>query len=165
MTKDLKALGIDEKKIKTTNYSVYPNYDYREGGQRIRDYNVNATLEVEVTPIDKVNDAIDKATSAGANTIGGIQFTVDEEKKKELEREARKDAIDEAEKKAEELASDAGMRLGKIINIFESPGYEPGPIFLEAEGRGGTKVVEPSTELQPGETAISVSVPLTYEVL
>lgn len=164
VTKDLKALGIDEKKIKTINYSVYPNYDYTPGSQRIRDYNVSATLEVTVTPIDKVNDAIDEATADGANTVGNIQFTVDEQKQKELERQARKQAIDEAKKKAGELAADSGITLGRIINVSESPSFEPRSIFdravpLAAGGEG-----EP-TKVEPGETTITTSVTLTYEVL
>ena len=165
VTKDLRALGIDEKKIKTTNYSLYPDYDYRAGGQRIQGYNVNATIEAEITPIDKINDAIDRATADGANMVGNIQFTVNEEKRKELERQARKDAIDEAKKKAHELASDAGMSLGKIINVTENQGFQP-PIVYD---RGGVSLAleekQIPTEIQPGETAITVSVTLTYEVL
>lgn len=163
ITKDLKALAIDEKKIKTINYSVNPNYDFTGGSQRIRDYNVSATLEVEVTPIDKVNDVIDKATADGANTVGNVQFTVEEKKRKELERQARKEAIEEAKKKAQELASDAGMQLGKIINVSESPGFEPRPIFERGAplAAGG----EESTKVEPGETAITTTVTLTYEVL
>lgn len=164
VTKDIKALGVDEKKIKTINYSVSPNYDFREGGQRIRDYNVNATLEVEVTPIDTINDVIDKATADGANNVGNIQFTVEEKKQKELARQARKQAIDEAKKKASELASDAGMSLGRIINVSETPSFEP-PIALLERGQMGGKVIDQSTEVQPGETSINVSVTLTYEVL
>ena len=161
VTKDLKALGIDEKKIKTVNYSVNPTYDFAGGSQRIRDYNVNATLEVEITPIDKVNDAIDLATAAGANTVGNIQFTVNEEKQKELQRQARKDAIDEAKEKAEELASDAGMNLGKIINVSESSGGSP--IMFDRALPFAMEEKE-STQVSPGETTITVSITLTYEV-
>ena len=163
VTKDLKALDIDEKKIKTVNYSVSPSYDFGGGPQRIRDYNVNATLEVEITPIDKVNDAIDKATAAGANTVGNIQFTVNEEKRKELQRQARKEAIDEAKQKAKELASDTGMNLGKIINVSESSG---GPQILFDRALPLAEGAEKeSTQVSPGETSINVSITLTYEVL
>lgn len=164
ITKDLKALGVDEKKIKTVNYSVYPNYDYREGVQRIRDYNVNATLEVELTPIDKINDAIDRATADGANTVGNIQFTVNEEKRKELERQARKDAIYEAKKKAQELASDAGMDLGRIINVSESPSFSPTIMMMERRAALAPDAKTEPTQVEPGETTITTSVTLTYEV-
>lgn len=165
VTKQLKALGIDGKKIKTVNYSVNPNYNFREGSQKITDYNVNATLEVEVTPIDKVNEAIDRATAAGANMVGNIQFTIDEKKRKELEREARKEAIDEAKQKAKDLASDAGMRLGRIINISEGPSVQP-PIIYDrlAAPQAGEAKQEP-TQIEPGETTISMTIAITYEVL
>lgn len=164
VTKQLKALSIDEKKIKTVNYSVSPNYNFREGSQKIQDYNVNATLEAEITPIDKVNDAIDRATAAGANMVGNIQFTVDEKKQKELEREARKQAIDEAKQKAKELASDAGMRLGRIINVTEGPTAQP-PILFDRGVALTEEAKQEPTRIEPGETSINMTVALTYEVL
>ena len=45
ITDELKKLGIEEKYIKTTNYSLYPEYDYR-AGQKIVGYNVNITLKI-----------------------------------------------------------------------------------------------------------------------
>lgn len=164
VTKDLKSLGIDEKKIKTVNYSISPNYDFREGDQRIRDYNVNTTLQVEIAPIDKVNDAIDRATADGANIVGNIQFTVDEQKEKALQRQARKEAIEEAKEKAKDLASDAGMRLGRIINVSESPDGRGPIVFDRALPLVGGGEGEP-TKIEPGETSIQVTVTLTYEVL
>lgn len=163
ITSDLKALGIEDKNIKTINYSVYPNYDYAAGSQRIKDYNVNATLEVTVTPLSKVNDVIDKATADGANTVGNIQFTVNDQKQEELMQKARKEAIDEAKKKANQLAGDAGMRLGKIINVTETPNTVP-VVFDRALSLAGGGPGE-KTQVQPGETSITVSITLSYEVL
>jgi uncharacterized protein len=164
-----KGSGINEKDIKTINYSVNPNYDYTAGTQRIRDYNVSATLEIKITPIDKVTEVVDKATEAGANTVGSIQFTVAEEKEKELRNQARKEAIDQAKEKAQSLASAAGLNLGRVINVYETPqqfGYPlPYGGMSERSAVMATDLkVENPTQVEPGETSINVNVSLTYEV-
>lgn len=166
ITSALRELDIDAKDIKTNNYSVYPQYDYNPGSVpgRITGYQVNANLTVTVRELDKINQVVDSATTNGANTIGGIQLTVDESKQKELMQQARELAVNEAREKAESLARAAGITLGKIVNVVEagSPVY-PGPFFskdiaLRAEGAGGVP-----TDIQPGSTDITTSVTLYYE--
>ena len=158
----LKKLGISEKDIKTTNYSLNPNYDYSGSSQRITGYSVNQNFEVK-TPIEKANNAVDATTQAGANLIGNISFMLNDNKKQELENEARKEAVEMAKKSAEGLAKASGIKLGKIINIRESFGGEIiRPMMIDAkEAQGGT-IIDP-TNITPGESNIEVSVTLTYQ--
>ena len=156
ITQAVKDLEVAAKDIKTSNYSVYPQYDQN----RITGYQVNISLTVTVREIDKVNQVIDTATAKSANTVGRIQLTVDEDKKKQLLQEAREEAVKEAKEKAVSLAKAAGITLGKIINVVESPTGFPRPIYAKemmAVGGGG------DTQIQPGSTDISTSVTLFYE--
>ena len=163
ITNELKKQGIEEKYIKTINYSVYPEYDYR-AGQKIVGYNVNVTLKIKVKDFEKINQVVDTATALGANQIGGLSFTIDDEKLEELKMEARKQAIEKAKDKAKEIANAGGLRLGRIVNISESaiPDY-PVPILREA-GLGGA-AEDQKTQIQPGESEITVSIILSYETL
>ena len=156
LTKALKELGIEDRDIKTTNFSVYPDYDYSSGTNRIAGYNVNVSLMVTVRNIDQVNDILDKSATLGVNTVGGIQFTVADEKLKELNKEARLKAIKEAKEKAEELAKLSGMTLGKIVNIQEGNNrIYPQPMMMKAEST--------DTQIQPGSTDIVSNITLFYE--
>lgn len=158
----LKKLGIPEKDIKTSNYSVNPDYNFSGGSQKITGYTVNQNFEVE-TPINKANEAVDSATSAGANLVGGISFDLDDDKKLELENTARKEAVEMAKKSAEGLAKAAGIKLGKIINVRENSGGEvPRPIMLEAKDSTGGFIENP-TDITPGESKIEINVTLTYQ--
>ena len=162
ITASLKALGIPEKDIKTSNYSIYPQYDYNSGVNRIAGYQVNASLTVTVKELDKINQVVDTATSLGANTVGGIQFTVDEDRQKELLQQARQEAIKEAKSKAVSLSRAAGLTLGKIVNVQESSPEFPRPYLLERAlplGAGGGG----DTQTSPGETSITSFVTLSYE--
>lgn len=163
ITTKVKELGIDAKDIKTSNYSVFPQYDYRESGSpnRIIGYQINVGLTIRVREIDKVNQVIDQATQAGANTVGGIQLTVDEKREKELLQQAREEAIQEAKEKAESLAKAAGINLGRIVNVVESSADQPLPMMAKAEGIGMGGGAD--TQIQPGSTDITSAVTLFYE--
>lgn len=160
---DLKNLGIEEKNITTSNYSVSPNYDYSGGRQTMNGYTVTQNLEIKISPIERANSAIDIATRNGANVIGGVQFVLDDKTKRELLRKAREEAVNEAKEKAKELSSITGIRLGKIIDVQENTS-EPGRMMqLSADlkaGGGG----EP-TQLAPGESTIQITITLSYETL
>jgi len=157
---DLKNLGIAEKNIQTTDYSVSPKYDYNGGEQNITGYTVTQTLQVEITPIDIANKAIDAATADGANLIGSINFTFNEKTKKDLENKARTEAVKMAKEKAESLAKATGIRLGKIVDVQESGNFEPRYLMMDAQS-GESKTA--NTQLQPGENSITTAITLSYE--
>jgi len=158
----LKNLGIEEKDIKTTNYSVNPEYSFSAGSQKITGYSVTQNFEVK-SPIDKANQVVDAATLGGANLVGGISFTLEDEKMEELMNEARNEAVEKAKTSAEGLANAAGIKLGKIINIQESFGStQPVPVFREAALDASAKS-EPETQITAGESNVEVTVILTYQ--
>lgn len=161
--KALKNLKIKEKDIKTTNYSVYPNYNYELGRQRINGYNVTQNIEITIREIGKVNDAVDSVTVNGGNIIGQLIFDFDNETRKKLEDQARKEAIKEAKEKAESLARISGIHLGKIINVEEISNRKPIPVFSDTVGRGGDSD-EKGTEIIPGESKVELTVALSYEI-
>jgi uncharacterized protein YggE len=159
---DTKSMGVDAKDIKTSDYSIYPEYDYRTGTGRITGYRVQASLTVKVRDLEKINSVIDTATADGANTVSGINLTVDEEKEKELLQQAREQAIEEAKTKAQSLARAAGISLGRIVNVQESGAQsQPIPYLARdmAVGSGGGG----ETKIEPGSTDITSTVTLFYE--
>lgn len=168
ITADLKALGIEEKDIKTVNYSVNPNYDYTAGSQKINGYVVNADVQAKIKPVEKANQAIDAATKAGATNVGNVQFVLDDEKRTELEEQARKEAIEKAKAKAESIAKASGIRLGRLVDVQETgvSGIEQ-PMLMRAELSKDSAGSEPApaTELNPGENKVTTTVSLSYETL
>lgn len=166
LTSELAKLGIEKKDIQTDQYSLAPNYDFAAGNQKITGYVLNANLSVSVTDFAKLNQAIDVATSVGANQVGGVSFALSDVKQKEVENQARKEAIDNAKQKANDLAGLAGMRLGRIVNVSESPQSFIRPFDLKVApmAGGGTNESAP-TQVEPGSTTVNYSVTLSYETL
>lgn len=154
--------GVEEKDIKTTSYNISPRYDYKEGTQIFRGYEVHQNLEVKIRDLSKVGTILSGSAALGANQVGSLQFTIDDPKKAKAE--ARELAIREAREKAVILSKDLGVRLKKLYGYSESGDfYPPMPIYGKAEYLGvGGDTIAPS--VPAGENEIKIIVNLTYEI-
>lgn len=158
----VKSQGVEDKDIKTTSFNIYPRYRYTEegyGNRILTGYEVVQRLQVKIRDLGKIGSIIQEATDAGANDISGLQLTIDNQD--ELENQARQQAIEKARVKAEELTSQLGVKLGKIISFNENS-FNPYYYDSFAEGIGGAVPVAPN--IQAGENKISVSVNIIYEI-
>jgi uncharacterized protein YggE len=173
----VKALGVEEKDIKTAGYNVYPQYEWIQatpctqwscppGKNELKGYQVSQTIVVKVRDTDKLGTLLEGLGSAGITTINGPEFTIDDEDV--LKAEAREIAIKEAKEKAEKLADDLGVRLVRISSFYENsdPGY-PMPFY----GMGGDMAMSARAEavksvpsVPVGENKIVSSVSITYEI-
>jgi len=157
----LKKAGVEEKDLRTTNFSIWPSQQYSpEGTVTGTIYMVDNTVYVTVRDLDGLGDLLDDTIAAGANSINSIQFDVAD--KTVAVKEARAKAVEDAKKQAQELADAAGVKLGEIQNIsfYDNSPY---PIF-EGKGGGGGAMAESAVAIQPGQLTISVSVSITYDI-
>lgn len=158
----LKLLGVQGEDMQTTNYSIYPQYDYlKDGGQKLRGYTVTQNVTVKIRDLGKVSDVLYQAGVLGLNQVGGIAFTMDEPEA--LRQHARVKALQSAQKKAGELAKIAGVRLGRVVSFSEnaSGGY-PVPMYTKSvmmEGMGGG-----APDIQAGSQDVVVNATVTYEI-
>jgi uncharacterized protein len=162
VTDAIKKLGIDSKDIRTANYSLNPQYDYRNATQRITGYQAHSTIIIKVRNLDKANEVIDTATTSGANNIGGVSFEIDDRTK--AENDARKEAVEDARKKAELASRTAGFNLGKVINYSEDTGGVRPPMMYSAKTEMGGAADNAATQLEPGSSEVKVIVSLSYEI-
>ena len=165
----VKKQGVESKDLKTTNFSIYPRYEwqgrtglppYPQGKRVLVGYEVTQSLEVKIRALGKIGEILETGTNAGANQVGNLQFTIDNED--ELKKQARGQAIDEAKAKAQELASQLGLKLVRIVSFNEGSVTPPTPRFYamdEAVGMGGA-----GPEIETGENKIQVTVTITYEI-
>lgn len=155
----LKGLGIDEKEIKTTAYSVYPDYQ-DEGG-----YQADAQVEVRIKDLAVVSQVMDLTGELGLERVGGVSFELSDQLQKETVKEAREQAIEEAKQKAEELAKLAGMRLGRIVNVQEGNSYPQPYMMSEASYDMAGGLGKTATPIEVGSNEVTVTVTLSYETL
>lgn len=70
----LLEINIDREDIQTASYNIYPRYDYIEGKQVFRGYEVSNAITVKVVDISQVGRVIDVAVKNGANRISSVEF-------------------------------------------------------------------------------------------
>lgn len=170
----LKAAGIAEKDIQTTNYSVQPQYDYVQkpcqangicpsGTQVLRGYEVRQTTTVKVRDTSKAGDILAGVGSKGATEVSGLNFTFDDPTAAQTQ--ARDKAIADAKQKADALAKQLGVSLVRVTSFNESTGGYPTPmVYNMASGMGAKDSASVSPRISTGENTTSSDVSVTYEI-
>ena len=157
LIEQLKQLGIAEKDIQTSNFSV--SQAYSKEGTPTAGYQVNNSVAVVIRDVTRAGEMLDKVVSAGANSIYGISFGVADPKA--LQGTARDAAIADAKTRAEAMAKTAGGTVGRVLMISEAIGM-PQPMFE----RGGDAMAATggAAPIQAGEQTISAQVQVTFEL-
>ena len=156
----LYALGLGEKDVVTSQYSVYSMYEYSydDMGREIRTpyFEVDNMLTVTVRDITQINAVLDAAIEAGANTTYGITFSSTKENEAYLQALTR--AVEDAAKKAQVLADAAGKTLGDLIlmDASQSDYYYGVSNTFDAKG------AESGRTIVSGDVSVSANVTLEY---
>ena len=161
----LKALDIKKEDIKTTSYSVFPDYNWTTGRQVLEGYKVSQNIEVKIRNFDKISEALNLIGELNLNQVGGLIFAIDEPEK--YRQEARMLALEQAKQKAEALAKAADVKLGKLVSFSEGSYqapiyYRDSALLMEAKTVGGAA---PAPQVEAGSQEIIVNVSVMYEIL
>lgn len=159
----VKSQGVEDKDIKTINFNVSPRYEWDDEwrNRTLVGYEISQSLQVKMRDLTKVGDIIEGVANAGANQIGDLQFTIDNEDA--LKEEARNSAIEEAKNNAKKLAEKLGIKLVKIISFSEG-GYSPIPYYTATAMKEVSGMGVATPDIQTGENKISVTVSLIYQI-
>jgi len=152
----LTGAGLDRKDIATHNFSVHPEYDHRDGQQRLLGYRVANELSVTIRDIAAAGSILDIAVSAVGDpvTINRVQLSVeDETAARDLAREA---AWGDAVARAEHLARLADRTLGPAVSIIESAGapVPPRPMMRTA--------IAEATPIEAGTASTTVTLEVRF---
>ncbi|RJP45943.1 DUF541 domain-containing protein [Candidatus Parcubacteria bacterium] len=161
----LKSEGIEAKDIKTTGYDLQPDYRYDPNIERrfITGYTLTQTVGVKIRDLLNVAKVIGGLTPLGVNQIGGVTFTIDDPESALAD--ARKDAFARAKAKAEAMAREGGVRLGRVLNVGEFSGPPPIPYYgAEKFGLGGDRAIPAvaAPTIEPGTQEVTVQVSISY---
>lgn len=161
----LKKNGVADKDITSTNISVYPNWEYTNNTSVQKWFLGNHGLTIKVRNIENAWPIIDSVSAINGLLVQWWSYDVDD-KEKALE-SARKDAFENAQAKAEQLANLAGVKLWKPMSITDMTQNYPQPIPMYAGWREmamDQKAVAPSTEINPGETTYTMQVNVMFAI-
>jgi len=160
----LSSNGIADKDIQTQYFNIQQvrTWDRETEREVVTGYRVTNTVTVTVRDMEKVGTIIDAVTDAGGDLtrINGINFSIDDPE--EYYDEARKEAMADARKKAEELAKLANVGLGAATYISENLYYAP--VTRSGIAMGYDEAASYSTSISPGELDISLTIQVAYTI-
>jgi uncharacterized protein YggE len=175
----LKAQGIADTDIQTTDYNINPQYSYSQsvcptpassgvpiycppGRQTLTGYEVTQTVSVEVRDTSKAGTILAGVGSKGATNVSGLSLTVSNQDA--LDAQARDKAIQDAKAKAEVLAKSLGVTLVRVVGYSDNSG---GPVYypkaMALDSAAGSAAA-PAPAIPTGQNKITSDVTVTYEI-
>ena len=165
---DLKIFGISEDDLRTQNISVY-EFEKRDGpeillpgpGREIPNgetyWQASNTITITLREVNQASALADLLFASGATDVNGPSFHVDDTTTADAELLVK--AVENARKKAEELAAAGNASLGDVLTIQEGYTSAPIPIF-RAEAFDSAV----SAPLEPGTSTLSKTVTVTFSL-
>ncbi|MFA5155559.1 MAG: SIMPL domain-containing protein [Patescibacteria group bacterium] len=126
-------------------------------------YTITQAVNVKIRDFQKISDIMSGVIKNGANQVGSLSFTIDDQTK--AQDEARAEAIKKAKAKAEAMAEAGGFKIGRLLGIQEGNIY---PIYnvrsMDGMVAAKSEAVDAAPTIQPGSQEISINVTLQYEI-
>ncbi len=153
----LKAKGVADKDVQTNNLSVSPQYD--NAGRRIMGYVVNNSVTATLRDVKGAGALIDAAAGVAGDAIrvNSLQFGISDTAPGTTR--ARTAAVQDARKQAEQLATAAGVKLGRLRLIQSSSSTPPQPFYAEQ-----ARAKADSAPIEVGSQQISVDVDMVFDL-
>ena len=157
----LRRAGIADRDIQTSSINLNPEYKYQDGQPPVlTGYQASNSVSIRFRDIRRSGAILDALVGEGANQINGPTLTID--KPEAAMDEARTQAIASGRARAELYARSLGMRVSRVISVSEA-GAEPRPMPVMMDRAMAVSKVA-STEIDPGEQRLSVSVSMSFEL-
>lgn len=156
--KYLKSQGIAEKDIQTDYMNLNKRYKNYEQGTFY--YAANQAISITLHDLDSYEVIMKGLLENGLNRIDGIQFKSSEREK--YEAEARKEAVLDAKRKASELLSPLGAKVGQPVSISENQSTPNFPMYRMNDAVEMKS--QASETIAPGELEIKINVNASFEI-
>jgi uncharacterized protein YggE len=157
----LRAAGIAERDIQTSNLNLNPNYRYAENQPpQLVGYQAVNEVSVRFRDIAKTGAILDALVAQGANQINGPTLTI--ERPEAALDEARTQALANARARAELYARALGMRVARVLSVSEAAtGFAPLPRVEMARRMSAN---DAATQIEPGEQTLNISLTVSFEL-
>jgi len=162
VTAGLRERGVDSRDLSTSGLNVRAEVNWQEGrGQVVSGYLASSMLSDRNRELAASAGILAGAVSAGGNDvrINGLELGFADAAA--VTARAREAAWADALAAAEQLASLAGCRLGKVLSVVQEPAHSA-PVPVSRMQRAAA--VDPLT-IETGSSSVSASVEVAWELL
>lgn len=156
--KFIKKFGLPTTDYKTTNVSLNRNYDYEK---KKYNFQANQTVCISLKDISKYDSLMMGLVDNGINNISNVEFK--SSKMEDLKSQARKAAMLDAKKKADDYVSVIGQKAGKALLINDnSQTYYPQPMYKGAMMAMADGAPEQRETIAVGDIEVTANVTVSF---
>jgi uncharacterized protein YggE len=152
----VKALGVADKDLSTSGYSVSPNYV--EPYPTLRGYRASEQLLLKWHDVNTVGNVLDAMVQEGGATQIGVGFGLADPKVAQAQ--ARSLAIADARSRASAMATAAGVKLGSVLRVSDLSTYGGGPQYKDFAPAAGAS----ATQVPVGQLDVQVTVEVDFAI-
>ena len=153
-------VALEQRHVQTIGLSVHDYHD--QNMQRVTAKIGSYQLEIAIQPVDGVGSVLAALGSSAGDglQVRGIQLCVRDPEP--LKKEARRLAVEDAQKKAMEFSQAAGFRLGVVLALEDdaAPSIFPQGRYARVMAASSG----PSLPIEPGEVSAVSSIKITYAI-
>jgi uncharacterized protein len=160
---DLRKMLAANDQLKTTSYSVRPNYLSPKPGTpaRITTYTATNIVGVTLNDLTQVGKVIDAVLQSGANTIQKLEFGL--KNPQAARSQALREAATQAKASVEAIAAGLGVHVLRVLSAEEFEPGDDGGMYKKAPPPPPNSAT-PATEVAAGNIEVTATVTLRVEV-
>jgi uncharacterized protein YggE len=177
----LKAGGVRENETSTSFFNISPNYNLTQQEQEqeqeqyfppivsrdIISYTVTNSITVDSYNLLNVSQWIDTAVQAGVNDVSSIYFSLSDARSEVIKNDLLKQAIANAESKADIATSALGLKVigVKSISIEALGGFPPStlqPFFAKEAAEAAAPTTGSPTPIIAGEQEVTSTIDIVF---
>jgi uncharacterized protein YggE len=156
----LKAAGIDDKDIRTTNVSLEQRVTDRGKPNEQRMFVASNSVQVTIHDLSSVGSVIDAAVGAGADSVNDIRFQL--ANPDTVRTDALTQAVAGARAKADALAKAADASVVRVVTIDEQ-NYRP-PVYAAPYDQAALSAGAATPVVPPSSLDVTETVSVVWEI-
>ncbi len=146
------------EKLQTTGIQLNPVYSYEDNVQRLKGYSGTNTVSFRVAN-ERAGSILDDAVKAGATRIDGVSFTASETAIATAQKQALREATQDAQEQADAVLSVLNLSRKDIVNIQINGATPPPPMLVRLQKNIAANEID-QTPVIGGEQEVQASVTL-----
>ncbi len=158
----LKDQGVKSADVQSELVQINPQYSFDQSKRRFIEYTARKNFLITLDNLENYGGVLEKALESGVDHVDGLEFR--SSKIKALKDEARKLAVQDAKRKATQMAATLGQTAGKAIHIRENDATQPQPVMMRAMAAESFKGDGVHDALAPGEISVTSSIFVQFEL-
>ncbi|TYL40218.1 SIMPL domain-containing protein [Natronococcus pandeyae] len=152
-------LEIPDENVEEGRYRVHP----RRGRDGETDgYEGRHSFQLTIDDVDRIGEIIDELTAAGADDVGRVTFSLQEETRDEIRDEALDDALANADDEAQHIADNRGVTITGTKSV-ETGDVRLDTVYHETDDVAADDAADgPPTEIDADPVSVTASVTVAY---